>query len=391
MIKNPFRKLVSGKRNRLDHSRYDLDISYITDRVLAMSFPASSKVEKMYRNNIVSVADYLDEAHPGRAYWIYNLSNRRVETQHFHHRVLAFEWEDHHSPQLLVLFQCCEHIFNFLNEDVRNVAILHCNAGKGRTGTAISCYLLFSSLADNFLHAMVFYGWRRFRNGRGVTQPAQQRYVQYFEKAFKQEVRSPSLKLLQGIIVHKLPSNTGQIIEPCVEILDGKNFQVIWSDHPKHRKDKQGSKVTISYSVKQHARMMLHIGDENQGVDICGDVFFRIINAKNNKLICRFAINTSFIKPGQQKYVLKRTAVDPDSIALNPAFDPNFQIQLNFEDRCKTCSPANPVDALCASCRQKMPEQTKEWKQIEIIIQKHKERLAQIKQMYRERKRQLIQ
>ena len=104
MIKNPFRKLVSGKRNRLNHSRYDLDISYITDRILAMSFPASSKVEKMYRNNIAQVANFLDEAHPNRTYWIYNLSNRQVETQHFNHQVLAFEWEDHHSPQLLVLF-----------------------------------------------------------------------------------------------------------------------------------------------------------------------------------------------------------------------------------------------------------------------------------------------
>lgn len=92
MIKNPIRKLVSGKRYRLDHSRYDLDISYITDRVLAMSFPASSKVEKMYRNNIQSVSVFLDEAHPGKKYWIYNLSNRNVETQHFDNRVLAFEW-----------------------------------------------------------------------------------------------------------------------------------------------------------------------------------------------------------------------------------------------------------------------------------------------------------
>lgn len=99
---------------------------------------------------------------------------------------------------------------------------------------------------------MVFYGWRRFRNGRGVTQPAQQRYVQYFEKAYKGEVRSPSLKLLKGIVINKLPSNTGQIIEPCIEILDGKNYQLIWSDHPKHnaKKDMKDSKLFVSYNIK---------------------------------------------------------------------------------------------------------------------------------------------
>lgn len=102
--------------------------------------------------------------------------------------------------------------------------------------------------------------------------------------------------------------------------------------------------------------MILSVGDNNEGIDICGDVFFRIINAKNNKLICRFAINTSFIAPGHNKYVLKKSAVDPDSIAVNAAFDPSFQVQLNFEDRCKVCSPAKPVDSLCTTCKSKMPD-----------------------------------
>lgn len=52
------------------------------------------------------------------------------------------------------------------------MAVTHCNAGKGRTGTAISSFLIYSGMADNFLEALTFYGWRRFSNGRGVTQPA---------------------------------------------------------------------------------------------------------------------------------------------------------------------------------------------------------------------------
>lgn len=49
-----FRKLVSGKRNRLKQSKYDLDITYVTKRVCGMSFPASG-FEQMYRNNINDV------------------------------------------------------------------------------------------------------------------------------------------------------------------------------------------------------------------------------------------------------------------------------------------------------------------------------------------------
>lgn len=48
------RKIVSGKRNRCIKDEFDLDITYITKRVLAMSFPASG-FETMYRNNIGNV------------------------------------------------------------------------------------------------------------------------------------------------------------------------------------------------------------------------------------------------------------------------------------------------------------------------------------------------
>ncbi len=51
---NYFRKLVSGKRNRIQYKKYDLDITYVTRRVCGMSFPASG-FEQMYRNNINDV------------------------------------------------------------------------------------------------------------------------------------------------------------------------------------------------------------------------------------------------------------------------------------------------------------------------------------------------
>lgn len=57
--------------------------------------------------------------------------------------------------------------------------------------------------------------------------------------AFKKQIKSPSLKKLHNILVKTLPENTGKKIEPCIEILDGETFAVIWSNNP-HGKPGEG-------------------------------------------------------------------------------------------------------------------------------------------------------
>ena len=168
---NWLRNIVSGKRRRFKDKKFDLDITYITPRVLAMSFPASG-IEALYRNNIKRVADFLEAKH-GKNYRVYNFSARKYDEEKFgFDAVVSFEWKDHHSPAIHILFQACKDMYAFLSADPRNVAVCHCNAGKGRTGTAICCFLIFSGLAKNAEDAIKYYGLKRFSSGRGVTQPS---------------------------------------------------------------------------------------------------------------------------------------------------------------------------------------------------------------------------
>jgi phosphatidylinositol-3,4,5-trisphosphate 3-phosphatase and dual-specificity protein phosphatase PTEN len=105
-IYNFVRTKVSGKRNRTKEDGYDLDLTYITPRILAMSFPAQAFIQKIYRNNIDHVAKYLEEKHDGK-YMIYNLSGTKYDITPFKYRVNHYDWEDHHSPTLVLLHEAC--------------------------------------------------------------------------------------------------------------------------------------------------------------------------------------------------------------------------------------------------------------------------------------------
>ena len=58
-MRNWIRTKVSGARNRTNEEGFNLDLTYITPRIVAMSFPADAFWQKMYRNNINDVAGYL--------------------------------------------------------------------------------------------------------------------------------------------------------------------------------------------------------------------------------------------------------------------------------------------------------------------------------------------
>ena len=79
-------------------------------------------------------------------------------------------------------------------------------------------------------------------------------------------------------------------------------------------------------------------------VELAGDIFFKLVNAKNKELICRFAVNTAFIEQQNNVYAFDKKGVDPDSVATSNKIDPNFQIKLHFEDVCKVCKPGNPLN-----------------------------------------------
>ncbi|CAB4055302.1 TPTE [Lepeophtheirus salmonis] len=179
------RQFISQNKRRYQQDGYDLDLTYVTARVIATSFP-SSGMWAWYRNPIEKVASFLDKKHHGK-YKLYNLcSEKTYDVSFFHSRVERFMIDDHNVPSLSEMLRFAENVREWFDSDPDNVIVVHCKGGKGRTGTMICVWLVESGVFTSADQSLDYFGSRRTdtnvsKKFQGVETPSQSRYVRYFE------------------------------------------------------------------------------------------------------------------------------------------------------------------------------------------------------------------
>ena len=357
---NFVRKWVSGDKKRYISEDYNLDLSYITPRIVAMAFPASG-FESVYRNKIEDVSKFIKEKH-GSNFLIINLSNRKYDYTKFDNQVEEYEWVDHHAPPLPTLFTICVSMKNFLKKNEKNVVFVNCQAGKGRTGTIICCFLLFSGYFTKPDDCFDYYSYKRFQRGQGVTQPSQRRYVNYFYAMLNKNYEFPYIINIVGIYLNKPQDSIKQYIKPFIQFFT-KN-----ADHCDYTNE-------INYfeqrKIFANDSNIIQITNSDFSFTICGDITIKIYNKKMVKAgkIGRISFNTAFLDPNDKMLTFNLKDIDPDNLIKNPKIPRDFQIIVKYKLG-KFCQNEDCIhDNLCEKCQNKLQREIKEWKDVQKIIQ----------------------
>jgi protein-tyrosine phosphatase len=183
------------------------------------SGPSQTYPQLAYRNPLDQLVSYLDRKHGDDwAIWEFRAEGTGYPDEAVHGRVRHYPWPDHHPPPFRLMPMIVASMKNWLeggdlhgetaattttttttategNPAIENareakearaknrVVVVHCKAGKGRSGT-VSCSYLIAEEGWTPVDALARFTQRRMRPqfGAGVSIPSQLRWVNYVER-----------------------------------------------------------------------------------------------------------------------------------------------------------------------------------------------------------------
>ncbi|KAJ8101219.1 protein-tyrosine phosphatase-like protein [Lipomyces tetrasporus] len=160
-----------------------LDLAYLEKNIIVCSMPTNEFPRVMYRNSLSDLRKLLNLRHGNHWHvWEFRAEGAGYEDSELYNRVSHFPFPDHNPPPFAMIPTIVSSLHKFLSQNPENVAVLHCKAGKGRSGT-IFCAYLISQHHWTAQIALAHFTSKRMRIGfgEGVSIISQRRWIQYVE------------------------------------------------------------------------------------------------------------------------------------------------------------------------------------------------------------------
>uniref|UniRef100_A0A8C3M7E1 Uncharacterized protein n=1 Tax=Geospiza parvula TaxID=87175 RepID=A0A8C3M7E1_GEOPR len=202
--------LISSRSADFDHimeEGSELDLTYITERIIAVSFPAGCS-EEAYLHNLQEVTQMLKSKH-GDNYLVLNVSEKRCDLGKLNPKIMDVGWPDFHAPLLDKVCTICKAMESWLDNDPQHVVVIHCRGGKGRIGVVISSYMHFTNVSASADQALDRFAMKKFFDDKvsALMQPSQRRYVQFLSGLLSGSVKMNATPLfLHYVILHGIPN-----------------------------------------------------------------------------------------------------------------------------------------------------------------------------------------
>uniref|UniRef100_A0AAX7U4R1 Tensin 3 n=1 Tax=Astatotilapia calliptera TaxID=8154 RepID=A0AAX7U4R1_ASTCA len=198
---------------------YELDLTYITERIIAVSFPRGCS-EEIYSHNLKDVTRMLKSKHADN-YLIINLSEKRQDLSRMNPKTLDTGWPDLHAPPLDKICTICKAMESWLNADPLHVAVIHCRV-------TFYASLSFCQSADQALDR---FAMRKYYDDKvsALMTPSQKRYVWILNSLLSGSMKiNASPLFMHCVILHGIPDfNSARVCCPYIKVYQG--MQAVYS------------------------------------------------------------------------------------------------------------------------------------------------------------------